>query len=296
MTLYLYSKTFRDQLVNDNADNAVVLLSQCINTEIFVNLLLGCYDKYCFGISETIFGSKFLKSSYEIMFEQMIPSKLNGQKRHEKIEHELSYVVWNSFTKESFDRNWNDFLMMYGVGDNKYFLIFSKLFEVRHLWISVYLDHHFWAKIRSTQRSESMHAFFNKFITHNSSLIQFVIQYDNCLGSREQRENRMLQIFIPSYRHVYTHEKFRKVQEQFREKVNCIIRSTQSALGYMVSNSTFNKFVVTYDTISSEVKMSPRYILERLSKNVKRRYTHIKSSHDELLLEPRSMRFDDLLF
>ncbi|RYR52308.1 hypothetical protein Ahy_A06g027241 [Arachis hypogaea] len=34
------------------------------------------------------------------------------------------------------------------------------LFEYRHLWISVYLDHHFWAEMRSTQRSESIHAFF----------------------------------------------------------------------------------------------------------------------------------------
>ncbi|RYQ85180.1 hypothetical protein Ahy_B10g104671 [Arachis hypogaea] len=49
-----------------------------------------------------------------------------------------------------------------------------------------------------------------------------------------------------------------------------------------VSNSTFNKFVVTYDAISCE--------------NVKMRHTHIKSNQDEPLLEPRSKRFDDLVF
>ncbi|RYR37833.1 hypothetical protein Ahy_A09g042739 [Arachis hypogaea] len=42
--------------------------------------------------------------------------------------------------------------------------------------------------------------------------------------------------------------------------------------------------------------MAPRYILERWSKNVKRRHTHIKNSHDKLLLEPRSRRFDYLCF
>jgi len=42
--------------------------------------------------------------------------------------------------------------------------------------------------------------------------------------------------------------------------------------------------------------VSPRYILERWSKKVKRRHTHIKSSHDEPLLEPRSKRFDQLDF
>ncbi|RYQ97104.1 hypothetical protein Ahy_B08g093104 [Arachis hypogaea] len=50
------------------------------------------------------------------------------------------------------------------------------------------------------------------------------------------------------FQHVYSHEKLRKVQAQFRGKVNCITRSTHSALGYTVyevleqiSNSTLNK-------------------------------------------------------
>ncbi|KAL4286974.1 hypothetical protein AHAS_Ahas19G0139800 [Arachis hypogaea] len=90
-----------------------------------------------------------------------------------------------------------------------------------------------------------------------------------------------------------------------------------------VSNCTFNKFVVTYDTVSRDVKchcllfesrgilchhslsilsfeqvdnVAPKYILERWSKNIKRRHTHIKSSQDEPLLEPRSKRFDELVF
>ncbi|QHO51999.1 Protein FAR-RED ELONGATED HYPOCOTYL [Arachis hypogaea] len=90
-----------------------------------------------------------------------------------------------------------------------------------------------------------------------------------------------------------------------------------------VSNSTFNKFFVTYDAVSREVKcqcllfksrgilcrhslsvlsfeqvdnVAPKYILEHWSKNIKRRHTHIKSSQDEPLLEPRSKRFDDLVF
>ncbi|RYR68169.1 hypothetical protein Ahy_A03g014647 [Arachis hypogaea] len=130
------------------------------------------------------------------------------------------------------------------------------------------------------------------------------------------------------FQDVYTHQKFRKVQAQFRGKANCITRLTNSALGYsvyevgeQVSSSIFNKFVVTYDSVAAEIKcqcllfesrgilcrhalsvlsfeqvsqVSPRYILERGSKKVKRRHTHIKSSHDEPLMEPRSKRFDQL--
>ncbi|RYR02624.1 hypothetical protein Ahy_B06g081425 [Arachis hypogaea] len=120
-----------------------------------------------------------------------------------------------------FERNWNDFLMKYGVGGNKWLL---ELFEDRHLWIPVYLDHHFWSGMRSTQRSKRIHAFFNKFITRNSSLIQFVKQYDNFLGSREQREKEFdaadFHTIIPyatkssieaQFQHLYTNKKFRKV-------------------------------------------------------------------------------------
>ncbi|RYR03212.1 hypothetical protein Ahy_B06g082062 [Arachis hypogaea] len=241
----------------------------------------------------------------------------------------MSHVVWNLYTKDAFDRNWNDFLTKYDFGGNK--------------WLSVYLDHQFWAGMGSTQRSESMHSFFNKFITQNSSLRQFVKQYDNCLASREQREREFdaadFHIMIPcatksaieaQFQHVYTHEKFMEVQAQFRGKVNRITRSMHSTLGFttykvveQVSNSTFNKFVVTYDAISQEVKcqclmfelggilcrhslsvlsfervdnVAPKYILERWSKNIKRWHTHIKSSQDEPLLEPRSKRFDELVF
>ncbi|RYR20719.1 hypothetical protein Ahy_B03g065937 [Arachis hypogaea] len=132
------------------------------------------------------------------------------------------------------------------------------------------------------------------------------------------------------FQEAYTHAKFREVQAQFRGKANCITRLKNSALGYsvyevgeQVSSSIFNKFVVTYDSVAAEVKcqcllfesrgilcrhalsvlsfeqvsqVSPRYILERWSKKVKRRHTHIKNSHDEPLMEPRSKRFDQLVF
>ncbi|RYQ82288.1 hypothetical protein Ahy_B10g100881 [Arachis hypogaea] len=158
-----------------------------------------------------------------------IPSKSNGYKGHAEIEQELSQVVWNSHSKDSFDWNWNDFLLNFGLVDNKWL---SDFYEDRHIWVPIYLDHHFWAGMKSTQRSKSMHSFFNKFITWNNSLIQFVKQYDNCLGSREQAERE--------------------------------------------------SDAVDFHTV--------------IPKKVKRRHTHIKSSHDEPLLEPRSKRFDELVF
>ncbi|RYR62483.1 hypothetical protein Ahy_A04g020121 [Arachis hypogaea] len=76
-----------------------------------------------------------------------IPNKLNGYKRHEEIEQEMSHVVCNWFTKDAFDRNWNDFLTKYCLGGNKWL---SELYDDWHIWIPIYLDHHFWARMRST--------------------------------------------------------------------------------------------------------------------------------------------------
>ncbi|RYQ82624.1 hypothetical protein Ahy_B10g101204 [Arachis hypogaea] len=115
---------------------------------------------------------------------------------------------------KEFRKNWNDFLIKYGLGGNKWL---SALYEDRYIWIPVYLDHHFWGEMRSIQRSESKHSFFNN---HSLSILSF-------------------------------------------ERVD---------------------------------NVAPKYILERWSKNIKRRHTHIKSSQDEPLLKLRSKRFDDLVF
>ncbi|XP_057760567.1 protein FAR1-RELATED SEQUENCE 5-like [Arachis stenosperma] len=57
-----------------------------------------------------------------------ILTKLNGYKGHAEIEQEMSQVVWNSHSKDSFDRNWNDFLLKYGLVDNKW--LSARLFNL----------------------------------------------------------------------------------------------------------------------------------------------------------------------
>ncbi|QHO46900.1 Protein FAR-RED ELONGATED HYPOCOTYL [Arachis hypogaea] len=154
-----------------------------------------------------------------------------------------------------------------------------------------------------------MHSFFNKYITRNSSLIQFVKQYDNYLGSREQVERES---DVADFHTVIPCATKSSIEAQF-----------QDAYTHAKFSSIFNNFSVTYDSVAAEVKcqcllfesrgilcrhalsvlsfeqvsqVSPRYILERWSKKVKRRHTHIKSSHDKPLMEPRSKRFEQLVF
>ncbi|RYR52307.1 hypothetical protein Ahy_A06g027240 [Arachis hypogaea] len=136
-------------------------------------------------------------------------------------------------------------------------------------------------------------------------------QYDNCLRSREQRKKKFdaanFYTMIPcatkspteaQFQHVYTHEKFIKVQAQFREKSRFLTQHSTIKCQCLLFESKdilcrHSLSVLSFEQVD---KVAPKYILERWSKNVKRRHTHIKSSQDELPLEPRSKRFDDLVF
>ncbi|RYR77151.1 hypothetical protein Ahy_A01g001615 [Arachis hypogaea] len=58
----------------------------------------------------------------------------------------------------------------------------------RWKWVPIFFKSEFWASMRSTQWSESMHAFYGGFLHCKSRLVQFVHEYDNVLGNKEQKE------------------------------------------------------------------------------------------------------------
>ncbi|RYR28213.1 hypothetical protein Ahy_B01g052331 [Arachis hypogaea] len=299
----------------------------------------------------------------------------------------------------------------------------SQLFEDRHLWILIYLDHHFWVGMRNKQSSESMHAFFNKeqrerefdaadfytvipCATKSSIEAQFhhlhfrwdaehdlTIKkiFDHRMGRRlkqmlndvrQGQDHRttwlQLDIMMALYVHWETDEGFQhrcltnranrprksskytgslatfmktkvrlsksldpeatltetfKYTHALKENKETFADQQEDAtdgsaasvvdpdvvwcktalapykncvygVGWFFTSSlctsTLREILCRYSlsALSFEQvdKVAPRYILERWSKNVKRRHTYIKRSHNEPLLEPRSRRFDDLVF
>ncbi|RYR24673.1 hypothetical protein Ahy_B02g058189 [Arachis hypogaea] len=220
------------------------------------------------------------------------PSKAEMLKQHRELSMSIRRTIENNDEADLFDRNWNDFLVNFGLADNK--------------WLSGNVFLKSAAEVEQAERESDAADFHTVIPCATKSSIE------------------------AQFQDAYTHAKFREVQAQFRGKANCITRLKNSALGYsvyevaeQVSSSIFDKFAVTYDSVAAEVKcqcllfesrgilcrhalsvlsfeqvsqVSPRYILERWSKKVKRQHTHIKSSHDEPLMEPRSKRFDQLVF
>ncbi|RYR43458.1 hypothetical protein Ahy_A08g039866 [Arachis hypogaea] len=165
------------------------------------------------------------------------------------ISEMLFHSIPPTIQTESFDRNWNDFLMKYGLGDNKWLSDNTKVY-IACFWVYLSSDLGvFWRAFRRP-------LFMNSSLSRSPLLGR---DEKHTKEREEQRERKSdaadFYTIIPcatkssieaQFQHVYTHEKFTEVRAQFRGKVNCITRSKHSALGYT--------FVVTYDTVAAEVK------------------------------------------
>ncbi|XP_042983395.1 protein FAR1-RELATED SEQUENCE 5-like [Carya illinoinensis] len=101
------------------------------------------------------------------------------------------------------------------------------LYSERTYWVPVFLKEYFWAGMSTTQRSESMNAFFDGYVHAKTNLKEFVDQYDNVL--RKKIENEIsadfhsFSVTIPCisrspiekrFQELYTNAKFREVQQQ----------------------------------------------------------------------------------
>lgn len=64
----------------------------------------------------------------------------------------------------------------------------SKMYRLREHWVNAYLKDVFWAGMTSSQRSESINAFFDGFVNSRTQLMEFVCQYDKAIKARRASE------------------------------------------------------------------------------------------------------------
>ncbi|KAL4356360.1 hypothetical protein AHAS_Ahas09G0078900 [Arachis hypogaea] len=145
-----------------------------------------------------------------------IPEKFKRHKRYEELQSDLNNIIWESISEDDFQNQWEDFLIEYGIEDNKWLSGISILISMK----------------KDIDRFQ----FFLTTFFGLSLLIQFVKQYDNCLGWKEQQEREAdvedYKSIIPcatnsliekQFQGAYTNAKFKEVQKQFRKKANCFL-------------------------------------------------------------------------
>ncbi|GJZ52754.1 FAR-RED impaired response 1-like protein, partial [Tanacetum coccineum] len=115
-----------------------------------------------------------------------IPQKLGGYSEYKGIKKTLKIIVYESVEHQDFEDGWSKMINDYSLEENEWL---CSLFDDRKRWVPVYVKEIFWAGMSTTQRSESMNAFFDGYVNSKTSLRQFVEQYDNALKSKMEKEN-----------------------------------------------------------------------------------------------------------
>ncbi|RYR11790.1 hypothetical protein Ahy_B04g069300 [Arachis hypogaea] len=135
-------------------------------------------------------------------------------------------------------------------------------------------------------KSESMHVFYGGFLHSRTSLVQFVHEYKNVLGIKKQREleddavdsmgvisSATSSPMERQFQQEYTTSMFRDVETEFVKKANCKVSvvTEEGVLCYhcLVVSPSYKVY-----------KVPTCYVLPYWSKNIKRKHTYVKSSHD----------------
>ncbi|XP_077252699.1 protein FAR1-RELATED SEQUENCE 5-like [Tasmannia lanceolata] len=98
----------------------------------------------------------------------------------------LDYNRWY-FSKniEDCEQLWEDLVCNYEIGDSDWL---SRMWEQREHWVPAYWRNTFTAGMTSSQRSESMNAFFDGYVNSKTSLHEFLDACDRALVQRRKTE------------------------------------------------------------------------------------------------------------
>ncbi|XP_026446056.1 protein FAR-RED IMPAIRED RESPONSE 1-like [Papaver somniferum] len=186
-----------------------------------------------------------------------LPEKFRSYKKYEAISLDMLSVVYDSQDPEEFERDWSVFLEEYNLHENEWL---TTLYDERHLWVPCFVKSHFWAGMSTTQRSESINAFFKDYVTSKTMLKQFVYQYEQATNEKVEKEsqsdfkshNSMLSI-VTTYeyevqvRKLYTTSKFKEFQDELTGMMYCIFMSSQE-------NDNLSTYGIREDIVVGEGK------------------------------------------
>ncbi|KAM3379148.1 protein FAR-RED IMPAIRED RESPONSE 1-like [Capsicum galapagoense] len=114
-----------------------------------------------------------------------LPVKLKGVTNYKPAKARFKAIIFDNITIGEFEDKWQEFIEEYKLGRQ---IWFKNLYSERSKWVSVFLKHFFWVGMMSKQRCESMHAFFDGYISGRSSLKQFVEQFEFAVRFKYEKE------------------------------------------------------------------------------------------------------------
>jgi len=170
-----------------------------------------------------------------------LSEKLRRYTQYEHISSTMKRAVYDTQSTDEFENHWNEMIDTYALEDCEWL---SELYKERKRWVPCYVKDSFWAGMSTTQRSESMNAFFDGYVHSKTSLKQFVEQYENALRNKVEKETRAdadsFSKQIPTatnymmekqIQKVYTLSKFKEFQAELTGKIYCEIVNYREEAG-----------------------------------------------------------------
>ncbi|XP_039146848.1 protein FAR1-RELATED SEQUENCE 9-like [Dioscorea cayenensis subsp. rotundata] len=185
----------------------------------------------------------------------------------------------------------------YKIEKNKWL---NSLSKIRDHWAPIYVKGIFWAEMSTTQRSESVNAFFDGYVGPTTSLKQFVEQYDNALKSKTEKENKADFAPFNSFCSFQVSDIVKGKEGAFRKQVVYNVYTNEEEFDIKCTCQLFEfKGIICRHIckvlIEKNVKDIPsRYILPRWRKDIKRMHTYVQNCYDDPQTSEEKLRYNKL--
>ncbi|KAH9726548.1 protein FAR1-RELATED SEQUENCE [Citrus sinensis] len=196
-----------------------------------------------------------------------VPEKLGRYAEYHAIRVSLLSVVYDLHTPVEFEEAWHDMLDRYDLRNNQWL---NDLYVERNHWVPAFVKTTFWAGMSTTQRSESMNAFFDGYVNSKTTLKQFVEKYEKAMESKIEKERqadaRSFSQRLPcrtsfamekQVEEVYTISKFQEFQQELVNKIYCEVFSCGGSEYEVIENDEKSRektFRVIFEKDEGEIR------------------------------------------
>ncbi|KAK2398947.1 protein FAR-RED IMPAIRED RESPONSE [Trifolium repens] len=118
-----------------------------------------------------------------------VPEKLSHviRKNDDDFMRYFNSCIYKSRSIQQFEDKWQEMLEKFQLSEDGWI---QSLYGEREHWIPVYMKDTFFGGMSTTQRSESINSFFDKYVSKKTTLKEFVVKYKVALQDREEAERQ----------------------------------------------------------------------------------------------------------
>ncbi|KAL1538184.1 Protein FAR1-RELATED SEQUENCE 4 [Salvia divinorum] len=191
---------------------------------------------------------------------------------HESFMGKLNKCLYRSWNEENFEKRWWKLTERFNVQEDEWF---RSLYEDRKLWVPAFTKDVSFAGLSAASRSESLNSFFDRYINGETSLRDFIRNYDSILADRYEEEAKAnfdawhetpeLKSPSPFEKQmllVYSHEIFRKFQTEVLGAAACHLKKENEdgpTIVYGVKDFENNlDYLVEWNELKSDIYCSCR--------------------------------------